>query len=164
MDNQSLWEFSLNVYKKDCVESLLLALQDDYGADINMLLFCFWAAQQGKALSTEQIHELIKATAKWRNDCVIPLRSIRLSLKGQPGPDQFRHRIKVLELEAEQWQQQLMVETLPFTKLTNGKEDNSEEKANNLAIDNIRHYIDTLPGVEWNEIADNTSELVRLIG
>ena len=46
---EGLWDFSVRTYRKDGVADACLSLQNDHGADVNMLLYCCWVgACKGK--------------------------------------------------------------------------------------------------------------------
>ena len=44
LDNE-FWRFSLEVYQDEEVQRLCLSLQDDYGLDVNVVLFCLWLSK-----------------------------------------------------------------------------------------------------------------------
>lgn len=41
------WNFSLDHYKQEGVQAACLHLQDSFGADVNLVLYCLWLARQG---------------------------------------------------------------------------------------------------------------------
>jgi uncharacterized protein (TIGR02444 family) len=108
----SLWQFSLQVYRKPGVAQACVALQDAHGVDVNLLLCLLWLAADRRRLPAAQIELLDKGVAHWRQAAVIPLRRLRRLLKGgvslgdAPAVEGFRVRVKSVELEAERLQQQ----------------------------------------------------------
>ena len=44
----NFWDFSLAIYRLPGVADRLIALQDDYDADVNLVLFCCWCGQEGR--------------------------------------------------------------------------------------------------------------------
>ncbi len=40
--SESLWDFSVRTYRGEWVSAACLALQDERGVDVNMLLYCCW--------------------------------------------------------------------------------------------------------------------------
>lgn len=107
MDND-FWRYSLALYQQAGVENICLQLQDDYGLDVNWLLFCHWLASRGLSISEEGLGELGKKTDSWRNQFVSPLRNLRREIGAVEGVDAVREQIKSAELEAEKYQQALM--------------------------------------------------------
>jgi uncharacterized protein (TIGR02444 family) len=109
------WDYSLAVYERPGVAPACLALQDRHGLDVNILLFCCWAGQSGRALSAAEFDGLMAAVGPWHQGVVKPLRAVRRWLKGREdaGAQALRARIKVDELEAERLEQALLAETLP---------------------------------------------------
>jgi uncharacterized protein (TIGR02444 family) len=108
------WRFSLQFYRLPGVAEACIELQEQGGADVNLLLFLLWHGAQQRALSTAQVDELEQKIAGWRDLTVIPLRAVRRALKSPPGlveagaAEAFRTRIKAVELEAERLQQEAM--------------------------------------------------------
>lgn len=108
------WRFSLQFYRLPSVSDACIALQDEYGVDVNLLLFLLWCADEGRSLSADDVKTLDNKVCDWRNLSVIPIRNARRKLKhartlidaGQQ--EAFRARIKAVELEAERLQQQAL--------------------------------------------------------
>jgi uncharacterized protein (TIGR02444 family) len=79
---EDFWRFSLETYAKPGVQALSLALQDDHGCDVNLMLFCLWLADsQGIALESSGVGELALAAGELNNELVSPVRSARRWLK-----------------------------------------------------------------------------------
>jgi uncharacterized protein (TIGR02444 family) len=110
------WRFSLAFYRMPGVAEACIRLQEEAGADVNLLLFLLWHGALGRRLSAAEIARLEQDIAAWREATVIPLRAIRRALKSPPGlveagtAEAFRTRIKAVELEAERLQQEAMYE------------------------------------------------------
>jgi uncharacterized protein (TIGR02444 family) len=108
------WRFSLQFYRQPGVAQACIELQEEAGADVNLLLFLLWHAAQRRRLSARDVERLDQKIAAWRNLAVIPLRAVRRALKSPPGlveagtAEAFRTRIKAVELEAERLQQEAM--------------------------------------------------------
>lgn len=108
------WRFSLQFYRLPGVSDACVGLQDEYGVDVNLLLFLLWCADEGRSLSADDVKALDDKVRDWRNLSVIPIRNARRKLKhartlidsGQQ--EAFRTRIKAVELEAERLQQQAL--------------------------------------------------------
>jgi uncharacterized protein (TIGR02444 family) len=86
-------------------------LQDEFGVDVNLLLFLLWLASDDRQLSADEVRMLDDNVRDWRNLTIVPIRDVRRKLKGaatlvDPGTQEaFRNKIKTVELEAEQLQQ-----------------------------------------------------------
>ena len=108
------WRFSLNFYWQAGVAEACIALQDDCGVDVNLMLFLLWLAANGRQLSADNIKELDQAVRNWRNLTIIPIREVRRQLKGAPTlveagkQEAYRTKIKAIELEAERLQQEVL--------------------------------------------------------
>ncbi len=115
--DSAFWAFSLRLYGRPGVPPACLALQDEGGADVNLLLFLLYLADCGRMLDADQIAALDAGTRPWREQVVKPLRSVRRLLKADVGAftalssGHLREQVKQIELAAEK-QQQLTLETL----------------------------------------------------
>ncbi len=119
LDRES-WAFALEVYGLPGVADACLKLQNEAGVDILMLLMTAFAAIRLRLLLTPaEISGLDNACRPWREHIIRPLRAIRTGLKTGPAPapssetEQLRSKIKVVELDAERLQNQLLVACLP---------------------------------------------------
>ena len=107
----SFWATSLAIYRQPGVSEACLALQDQSGADVNAILFAFWAACEGHTLGVVDFERLEAATREWRSQVVQPLRVVRRALKVLGVTTEalrLRDSVKAAELEAERQQQGIM--------------------------------------------------------
>ena len=108
------WRFSLNFYRQAGVAEACIALQDDCGVDVNLMLFLLWLAASGRQLSAENVKELDQAVRSWRDLTIVPIREVRRKLKSAPTlieagkQEALRTKIKAIELEAERLQQEAL--------------------------------------------------------
>lgn len=113
--NPPLWDFSLPLYRQPGVEALCLSLQDEWGADVNILLWLCWLEQEGVALNERRLRLAEASIAPWRSDVVEPLRRMRRHIKREYGTrdstvEASRQAIKAAELKAEQAVQERLEE------------------------------------------------------
>lgn len=114
------WRFSLQFYRLPKVADACIALQEEAGVDVNLLLFLLWHARQRRRLSVAEVTAVEAQIAPWRDLTVIPLRNVRRGLKSPPAlvaaptAEAFRNRIKAVELEAERLQQEAMYPLAPL--------------------------------------------------
>lgn len=118
-----LWRFSLYFYRQPGVADACIELQDRCGVDVNLLLFLLWLAANQRRLTAVQVKELDDKIRDWRNLTIIPLRSMRRTLKVNAPlvtsgrAELFRTKIKGIELEAERLQQEALYEHAQSTAL-----------------------------------------------
>ncbi len=110
LDN-AFWTFSLAVYAVPGVANECLAVQERFGVDVNMLLFCAWLAFARRvALTPHDIATIGAAVSDWHETAIKTLREVRRYMKNVPGGDvaALRTRVKAAELEAEQVEQAIL--------------------------------------------------------
>ncbi|MEH6568302.1 MAG: TIGR02444 family protein [Halioglobus sp.] len=116
------WEFSLATYADAGVAQSLLAMQDELGLDVNVLLYAGWLASKDLQLTAGHLDALEGQIVQWRRRVVLPLRGLRQELKSYREASALRDEIKALELRSEHQQQDLMwafflaTDTLPAQK------------------------------------------------
>lgn len=101
---ETLWRFSLSFYARPGVADALLALQDQHGRDVNLILFALWCgAVHSRRLDVADVASADTAVAQLRGEIVEPLRQLRRNLKPLPDADiqELRRRVLGLELAAE---------------------------------------------------------------
>jgi len=127
------WRFSLRFYRQPKVADTCIALQEERGVDVNLLLFLLWQARRGRALTVAEAEGLERRIGAWRDMTVIPLRALRRALKSPPPlvagatAELFRTKVKAVELEAERLQQEAMYQLANESAL--GREASSPEQA-----------------------------------
>lgn len=112
------WRYSLRKYREAGVESACLALQDQCGADVNLLLWCGWMAGRGIRLDKRRLRQAIARVHTWQAQVVVPLRQARRALRrlapdvGLAGEDtrEIYQRILGLELDLEYIEQTLLAD------------------------------------------------------
>ncbi|GJL94337.1 MAG: hypothetical protein DHS20C05_07420 [Hyphococcus sp.] len=111
---EKFWTWSLEHYARDGVEPLLLNLQEDFQADINILLWLCWSAEDFETAPDLVIRKAIEQTFGLNQNVTQRLRSARQFLKtwhgGASSNDAsiLRAHIKDIELEAEKVEQALL--------------------------------------------------------
>lgn len=114
METTPFWRFSLYFYRQTGVSDACIALQDECGVDVNLLLFLFWLAADGQLLSESDVKRLDDGVRGWRDLTIIPVRDVRRKLKDaitlvdSAKQEAFRNKVKAVELEAERLQQEAL--------------------------------------------------------
>ena len=152
----AFWRFSLRFYGRPQIAPACHALQDNGGADVNVLLFLLFLANRKRQVSADEVARLDAAVAQWREAVVKPLRDLRRGLKQGvefiPGAiaETFRAQIKRLELESEQIEQHRLEEIGEV--MGTAAEDRMQAAHNNVAL-----YCATLRGAP----ADAVTAILR---
>lgn len=74
-----LWAFALKVYSHSEIEQCCLALQNDFGMNINRLLFAAWLATQHKSIDVALLRH--SQADYWQKSMTHPLRALRYQLR-----------------------------------------------------------------------------------
>jgi uncharacterized protein (TIGR02444 family) len=109
--DNAFWRFSRAVYGEPGVAQECLDLQARYGLDVNLLLYVAWlGAVRCATLSAADIALARDRVRTWHDRAVRPLRSVRTALKPLEGfgIQDFRTKVKALELESEQIEQAML--------------------------------------------------------
>ena len=110
----SFWNYSNEIYRITNVPETCLKLQNKYGLDVNMVLFCCWHGNNFGKMNEDLFIQCQNFSTTWTNNSVKPLREIRTWLKSIGCLDQmldvepcmnFRNQVKKVELESEKFQQ-----------------------------------------------------------
>ena len=140
------WRFSLAVYARPGVAPSCLALQDRLGLDVNLLLFCCWAAARGHRLGPPELAAARAASEPWQREIVEPLRRIRRQLAQptalDPGDAAILYdQAQQLELAAEEAEQRLLAAAVPFAP----REVDDAQQADATAA-NLQLYLGEIEG------------------
>ena len=114
----AFWNFSLGLYGRPGVAQACIALQDGFGLDVNLLLFCCWHGQANRRLTEDDVRRAMAAAEAWQREVVRPLRTVRRRLKAGVAPiapaesEALRRKVNDLELEGERIAQAAL-EALP---------------------------------------------------
>ena len=129
---EGFWDFSVRTYRTPGVSDACLSLQNDYGADVNMLLYCCWIGAQIGQFDRDLFARASEFSTLWADHVVVPLRSARTWMKHtgcntEPIPTdacmQLREEIKAVEFAAEKMQQQLLESLVSIDQSRNDAPD-----------------------------------------
>ena len=114
------WDFSVSIYGRPGVADACLFLQDRYGLDVNVMLFCVWVGSTGRGpLEVHEIDACVSRSSDWRKRVIEPLRQIRRACRDKPlGVPEFllqvfRASMHDVELDAEHVEQLVLAELVP---------------------------------------------------
>ena len=122
-ETEAFWAFSLETYARPGVADACIALQDEHGFDVNLLLLCLWQADRDfRAFDKRATEDLRAAIGPWVEEVVVPLRTVRRQLK-QPrswrveteDAEPCRRLVKGAELESDRVAQRLLIRMLAST-------------------------------------------------
>lgn len=111
---QHFWQFSIELYQHNEVQSLLLNLQDEVGLNVNLALFCAFLDSQHVYLTQNQLNQLLNAISKFNQTYTTQLRQLRMSVKSHSDSfnnyKELRQHLLNAELELEKHEQHLLIE------------------------------------------------------
>ena len=142
---ENLWQFSNRVYRKPGVDEACLRLQNETGADVNLLLFAAWYGVTRGVLNEQLIAETQRVSVMWSGAVVKPLRGARTWMKhnaddllaelSESVQQQFRklrEQIKSTELQAEHLQQNMLLSLVESSAQAFPPEVQQQQVAANL--------------------------------
>ncbi|MDH5483649.1 MAG: TIGR02444 family protein [Gammaproteobacteria bacterium] len=145
--DSKFWDFSVNTYRSGDVEKVCLQLQNEYNADINIILYCCWAGHNHVGLCDIDIEQLISTTSPWQSSILKPLRAARNTLKqhiiAMPADmiDQTLSNLSEMELNAERMSQLAMEKTIKL----HDRDCCKDKTALQCTMHNLELYLQTLP-------------------
>ena len=160
---ESFWDFSVRTYRTDGVPDACLALQNEHGVDVNMLLYCCWAAQRSGAMEDELFVAASRWSERWAGPVVIPLREARTWMKHtgcveEPAPRdacmKLRDQVKSVEFAAEKLQQAVLESLLQ----TPGNVDPKNLEGH--VTGNLRRYLAHIGVEETEEVRDKLQTII----
>ncbi len=80
-DPDLFWTFSARQYALEGVKGCCLALQNDHGVDVNLLLLCHWLDSQELVIASETMNGLITLSDNWQAKHLAPQRAKRAALE-----------------------------------------------------------------------------------
>ena len=106
-------KYSIALYGRETVEESCLRLQDEYGLDVNAVLFCYWFGAHHGVIGEDLWTRIDEISSQWQGRLIQPLREARRWLKdptfeSDQDLQDLRERIKEDEIAAELLQQRMM--------------------------------------------------------
>ena len=163
-DDNPFWDFSLKFYGGEGVASACLELQDKFGVDVNILLYCCWLAAAGaEEMEPAELVEMIAAIEPWQSGVVQRLRQVRRDMKQEemmnlgPLSEGLRQAVKDCELEGEKIEQTILYQSGQNAFLNNSVL--LADRAKN-AESNLKNYLRAILG----DVPADADDLVQIIG
>ncbi len=137
-ENDALWQYSRCLYSNPDIERWCLWLQDQHGANVNLVLFCCFAGVVGVSLDKDAFRKLDDLICDWDETVILPLRAIRRNMRHKlPSGDwrTVRQIIQQAELAAERQLQGDLARWLPE------QDCRCDNRAEQLIRDNLNGYL-----------------------
>lgn len=163
---ESFWDFSVRTYRTSGVSEACLSLQNDQGADVNMLLYCCWVGAAAGPFDDELFSRASEYSARWAENVVIPLREARTWMKhtgcnlaSVPTEScmELREEIKSVEFAAEKMQQEVL-ESIVLVERT--RDERPEQIVEDVAA-NLMLYLECVDIQLANDVRKKLSTIVR---
>ena len=103
----AFWDWATRAYARPAAEESLLVLQDQAGLNVNLCLWCLWAARYFEVAPDIVIRNAVAAVSEWQDAVVANLRATRRAMKAFEGQSHYedaaalRSVVKEAELAAE---------------------------------------------------------------
>ena len=162
--DSKLWSFSEQTYSLPEVKDICLDLQNNFDADINIILYCLWIADKCIKLNQEDVKALIQATLPWQNSILKPLRDARKMMKqhiiAMPAElqEQTISNLREMELNAEHMSQ------MALEKIIDVNKSSQETPAVECATLNTSLYLQQLDAVSSiNDVSEALNKLLNAV-
>ena len=109
------WSFSLAVYANRQVAQWCLGLQNQAGANVNILLLLWWLGEKEVSVDATQLNTLHKTAMLFDDQLLKPLRELRKKAKTRCAASLYQE-IKKVELALEKHQQEELLTQLLTNK------------------------------------------------
>lgn len=130
---EGFWQFSLDTYSNSNVQKCCLALQNEAGFNINLLLLCCYLEQSNAAFAEDDISYL-RNVIKNSDLAIQTHRKVRKEAKLQ---DENRYNsLLAQELELERQQQQQLINSIQTLRLQPTRGVNLQVYLNNVCKEN----------------------------
>ncbi len=113
---EEFWKFSLDFYARPGIEAACLALQDEHGRDVNIMLYLCWLGLSARGrIDRDGLARAEETMAPWRRAAIEPLRKARRDLNPaeRDGVAALYEAAKAIELAAERMGQQQLAALAP---------------------------------------------------
>ena len=113
---EEFWKFSLDFYARPGVEAACLALQDQHGRDVNIMLYLCWLGLTARGrIDRAGLARAEETMAPWRRAAIEPLRQARRDLDPaeRAGVAALYEAAKAIELAAERMGQERLAALAP---------------------------------------------------
>ncbi len=111
-ESSGFWDFSVRVYGQPGVADACLALQNQHGLDVNLLLYCCWIGASRGAIRDSDLKSAFEFSATWSANVVRPLREVRSWMKTAGHPSDWIPRADSMEVRADVKATELAAERL----------------------------------------------------
>ncbi len=163
LDGEAFWSWAAGVYGRSGVAAQALGLQDEQGANVNLLLLCLYLGDGGMPLGPDTLERLENTIGPWNREVTQGLRRVRRSLKAWPDMETagaLRKRIAQEELVAERVEQGLLLDAVdsvgalepgPSAPITPGS----------TALENLKAYLALLTSRWPDGRGENQADRIR---
>lgn len=118
IDSKKIWQQTCALYQKAGVQTLCLSLQNDYQANVNLVLILSILQNQGYQFTQPQLNDLVQTVLAFSQQTTVLVRQARFNwqqYKNSATPSDYltiKKSLLATELHFEQQEQKLIIEQL----------------------------------------------------
>ncbi len=166
----AFFNMSRELYRLAEIERECLFLQDRYGLNVNVLLFCLWHGRQGRdVLVTAFFEEVMSALEQWHETVVLPIRRARRQIKTVDTPwiapderDEIRRGVLNAEIAAEVGEQKILIRVFDAKRHASASSTSADRRSVSQA--NLLAYAQARQLDDEPEVAASFRRLVTAAG
>jgi len=157
--DSDLWTYTTQLWTLPEVEPTCLELQNNYDADVNILLYCCWIGDKSLSMNEDDMQVLLDTITPWQT-MIKPLRDSRKMMQQQliamPSHlvEQTVSNMNQMELNAEHMAQLALEKAYGAEKITPLKGTSNID----CSLHNINLYLQTLESIPSME------EIMPIVG
>lgn len=159
------WSYSSQIWAMPDVETTCLELQNDFDADVNLLIFCIWLGDTRRCMNEDDLQMLLDTVKPWQT-MIKPLRDSRKMMQQQMIAmpthliEQTISNMKEMELNAEHMAQLALEKALTHTDVQLSDELSEVE----CSLANLNLYLHCLEAaVNSGEATTKISQLLTAV-
>lgn len=146
------WNYSTQIWTLPEVESICLEMQNNFDANVNILLYCCWVGDKKLTLSDDDLQMLLDTIQPWQT-MIKPLRDSRKMMQqhliAMPSEliEQTICNMNEMELNAEHMAQLAMEKVLHPDRMSACSSESELE----CSLQNINTYIKSMEGISSSD-------------
>ena len=161
--NSEFWNYSTQIWTLPGIEPVCLEFQNNYDANVNILLYCCWVGDKKLSINDDDVQVLLDTAQPWQT-IIKPLRDSRKmmqqNLMAMPSEmiEQTTSNICEMELNAEHMEQLALEKALNLSQVTPCTDTSNIE----CSLNNLNRYLQSIESItSVNVLSQQITQLLN---